>query len=145
MLAAGPRALRHGPPRSRMAWPILAAFPAAPPGGQFRTQDYDRERMGLAWLRSGKARTARRCSPCNICASESTNSWGEHTFEAAPDLSEYNTYPAGCQQNGNGRTGARGPSAGSTVRGSSSSPATTAGQRLHRQPLRRRLWSQLCL
>ncbi len=32
---------------------------------------------------------------------DSTNAWGEHTFESAPDLSEYNTYPAGCQQNGN--------------------------------------------
>ena len=26
-----------------------------------------------------------------------SNNWGEHTFESAPDLSEYNTYPAGCR------------------------------------------------
>ena len=34
--------------------------------------------------------------------SHTSNAWGEHTFETAPDLSEYNTYPLGCHQNGNG-------------------------------------------
>ena len=41
----------------------------------------------------------------SISAHQSTNSWGEHTFEAAPDLSEYNTYPAGCHQNGGNPNG----------------------------------------
>ena len=60
-----------------------------------------------------QARRHRACRAVGIARSDSvltaqfirshtTNAWGEHTFETAPDLSEYNTYPLGCQQNGNG-------------------------------------------
>jgi TonB-dependent receptor len=74
----------------------------APLGGQFRTQDYDRRRFGIAAAAQWESLDHRAHLTAQYLRSDSQNNWGEHTFEAAPDLSDYNTYPAGCQQNGNG-------------------------------------------
>jgi TonB-dependent receptor len=74
----------------------------APLGGQFRTQDYDRTRKGLALAGQWQSNDKRATLTAQFLRTDSSNKWGEHTFESAPDLSEYNTYPIGCQQNGNG-------------------------------------------
>jgi TonB-dependent receptor len=74
----------------------------APLGGQFRTQDYDRRRLGIAAAAQWESLDHRAHLTAQFLRSDSRNNWGEHTFEAAPDLSDYNTYPAGCHQNGNG-------------------------------------------
>jgi TonB-dependent receptor len=77
----------------------------APLGGQFRTQDYDHKRKGVALAAQWQSLDRRATLTAQFLRTDSTNSWGEHTFESAPDLSEYNTYPKGCQQNGNGPNG----------------------------------------
>jgi TonB-dependent receptor len=77
----------------------------APLGGQFRTQDYDHKRKGLALAAQWQSLDRRASLTAQFLRTDSSNSWGEHTFESAPDLSEYNTYPKGCQQNGNGPNG----------------------------------------
>jgi len=80
----------------------LRALSYAPLGGQFRTQDYDRTRFGIAAAAEWESLDRRMHLTAQYLRSESQNNWGEHTFEAGPDLSDYNTYPAGCRQNGNG-------------------------------------------
>ena len=80
----------------------LRALSYAPLGGQFRTQDYDRRRFGIAAAAQWESLDHRAHMTAQFLRSDSKNNWGEHTFEAAPDLSDYNTYPAGCHQNGNG-------------------------------------------
>lgn len=77
----------------------FAAPHYAPLGGQFRTQDYDRQRYGLALAAQWESLDHRAHLTGQFLRTDSRSAWGEHTFEAAPDLSEYNTYPAGCQQN----------------------------------------------
>ncbi|MET0372639.1 MAG: TonB-dependent receptor plug domain-containing protein, partial [Rhizorhabdus sp.] len=74
----------------------------APIGGQFRSQDYDRKRDGQALAVQWESTDERTTFTAQFLRTHSTNAWGEHTFETAPDLSEYSTYPAGCQQNSNG-------------------------------------------
>lgn len=74
----------------------------APLGGQFRTQDYDRQRYGVALAAQWDSLDHRAHLTAQFLRTDARQSWGEHTFEAAPDLSEYNTFPAGCVQNGNG-------------------------------------------
>ncbi|HEY7808355.1 MAG TPA: TonB-dependent receptor [Croceibacterium sp.] len=74
----------------------------APLGGQFRTQDYDRKRDGAALAAQWQSPDRNSILTAQFIRSHTTNAWGEHTFETAPDLSEYNTYPLGCHQNGNG-------------------------------------------
>jgi len=74
----------------------------APLGGQFRTQDYDRKRDGAALAAQWQSPDKNSVLTAQFIRSHTTNAWGEHTFETAPDLSEYNTYPLGCHQNGNG-------------------------------------------
>ncbi|WP_294056559.1 TonB-dependent receptor [Sphingomonas sp.] len=74
----------------------------APLGGQYRTQDYDRERTGLALAAQWESLDRRALVTAQFLRTDSTQKWGEHTFESAPDLSDYNTYPYGCQPNGNG-------------------------------------------
>jgi TonB-dependent receptor len=76
-----------------------------PLGGQFRTQDYDHKRKGIALAAQWQSLDRRATLTAQFLRTDSTNAWGEHTFESAPDLSEYNTYPKGCQQNGNGPGG----------------------------------------
>jgi TonB-dependent receptor len=71
----------------------------APLGGQFRTQDYDRVREGQAFALQWDSASGNSRITAEFLRSHTTNSWGEHTFETAPDLSEYNTYPIGCRQN----------------------------------------------
>ncbi|MGP7796734.1 TonB-dependent receptor [Sphingomonas sp. CLY1604] len=74
----------------------------APIGGQFRSQDYDRKRDGIALAAQWQSTDEKTVLTAQFLRTHSTNSWGEHTFETAPDLSEYNTYPLGCRQNSNG-------------------------------------------
>ena len=74
----------------------------APLGGQFRTPDYDRKRQGIALAGQWESPDHDAVLTAQFIRSHTSNAWGEHTFETAPDLSEYNTYPLGCHQNGNG-------------------------------------------
>lgn len=74
----------------------------APIGGQYRTQDFDRKRDGQAVAAQWQSNDGRTLVTAQFLRTHTTNSWGEHTFETAPDLSEYNTYPYGCLQNGDG-------------------------------------------
>ena len=77
----------------------------APLGGQFRTQDFDRQRTGIAVAGQWESLDRRALLTAQFLRTDAYQRWGEHTFESAPDLSEYNTYPAGCLQNGNGPNG----------------------------------------
>ncbi len=79
-----------------------AASRVAPVGGQFRTQEFDRERNGLAVSAQFESIDEKTVITAEFIRSASTNKWGEYTYETAPDQAEYNTYPIGCQQNGNG-------------------------------------------
>ena len=74
----------------------------APLGGQYRTQDFDRRRDGIALAGQWESTDGDTLVTAQFIRSHTTNAWGEHTWETAPDLSEYNTYPLGCRQNGNG-------------------------------------------
>jgi len=74
----------------------------APLGPQFRTQNFDRERDGVAVAAQYETLDERTRLTAEFIRSHTRNQWGERTFETAPDLSEYNTYPIGCQQNENG-------------------------------------------
>jgi TonB-dependent receptor len=74
----------------------------APVGGQFRTQEFDRERNGLAVSAQFESIDEKTLITAEFIRSSSTNKWGEYTFETAPDQAEYTTYPIGCQQNANG-------------------------------------------
>ncbi|HEY0026759.1 MAG TPA: TonB-dependent receptor [Allosphingosinicella sp.] len=88
----------------------------APIGGQFRAQDYDRTRSGIALAGQWESNDRSMLATVQYIRSKSSNNTNERTFETAPDLSEYNTYPAGCVQNnagplynGNGTTRAECP------------------------------------
>ena len=76
-----------------------AASRVAPVGGQFRTQEFDRERNGIAVSGQFESIDGKTLITAEFIRSSSTNKWGEYTFETAPDLAEYSTYPLGCQQN----------------------------------------------
>ncbi|TPG42517.1 TonB-dependent receptor [Sphingomonas koreensis] len=80
--------------------PLSNAY--APLGGQYRTQDFDRKRDGIAIAAQYETLDKSFLLTGQFIRSHTTNSWGEHTFEAAPDLSEYDTYPIGCVQNSDG-------------------------------------------
>lgn len=77
-------------------------FRVAPVGGQFRTQNFDRKRDGIAVSAQFESIDERTVITAEFIRSHSTNSWNEYTYETAPDLAEYSTYPLGCQQNGDG-------------------------------------------
>ena len=77
----------------------------APVGGQFRTQDFNRRRFGIAAAMQWESLDHRAHLTAQFLRSDSHNDWGEHVFQAGSDLSEYNTFPAGCHQNGNGDAG----------------------------------------
>jgi TonB-dependent receptor len=66
----------------------------APLGGQFRTQDYDRQRMGIAAAAQWENPDQTMVATLQYIRSNATSEWGEHTFESGPDLAEYNTFPA---------------------------------------------------
>lgn len=74
----------------------------APVGGQFRTQEFDRQRTGFAVSAQWESLDERTMFTAEFIRSNSTNKWGEYTFETQPDNSEYNTFPLGCGQNTNG-------------------------------------------
>ncbi|RPF72676.1 TonB-dependent receptor [Aurantiacibacter spongiae] len=79
-----------------------ADYRVAPVGGQFRTQNFDRKRDGIALSAQYETTDRRTSVTAEFIRSHTTNDWGEYTYEAAPDLTEYSTYPLGCQQNANG-------------------------------------------
>lgn len=74
----------------------------APVGGQFRTQEFDRTRNGLAISAQFESIDEKTVITAEFIRSASTNRWGEYTFETAPDQAEYTTYPIGCLQNADG-------------------------------------------
>jgi TonB-dependent receptor len=71
----------------------------APIGGQFRSQQADRIRRGYAGAFQWQSLDRRALLTAQFLRSHATESWGEHVFETGSDLSEYNTYPNGCQPN----------------------------------------------
>jgi len=77
----------------------------APIGGQFRTQNYDRQRRGFAAAAQWESLDRRALLTAQFLRSHSSERWGEYTFETGSDLSEYNTYPAGCLPNSAAPTG----------------------------------------
>jgi len=83
-----------------LADPVAGLY--APLGGQYRTQDFDRKRDGIAVAAQFESNDRSFLLTGQYIRSHTTNRSEEHTFEAAPDLSEYSTYPKGCLQNNNG-------------------------------------------
>ena len=79
-----------------------ASSRVAPVGGQFRTQEFNRKRDGIAIAGQWESVNEAHLLTLQYIRSHTTNSWGEYTYETGPDLAEYNTYPLGCQQNANG-------------------------------------------
>lgn len=71
----------------------------APVGGQFRTQEFDRKRDGFSVAAQFESTDERTLITAEYIRSHTTNNWGEYTYETAPDLAEYSTYPFGCRQN----------------------------------------------
>ena len=89
----------------------------APVGGQFQTESHDRKRRGIAAAAQWQSLDRRALLTAQFLNSRATDSWGEHEFGVGSDLSEYNTFPVGCLQNGNGiggRTRAECPVGGFT-------------------------------
>jgi TonB-dependent receptor len=79
-----------------------ASYRVAPVGGQFRTQEYNRKRDGFAASLQWESPDENTTLVAEFIRSHATSRWGEYTFETAPDLAEYSTYPIGCRQNANG-------------------------------------------
>jgi len=71
----------------------------APIGGQFRSQQFDRIRRGIAGAAQWQSLDRRALLTAQFLRSQASESWGEHVYETGSDLSEYNTYPNGCLQN----------------------------------------------
>ncbi|WP_305098379.1 TonB-dependent receptor [Croceibacterium aestuarii] len=76
-----------------------ATSQVAPVGGQFRTQEYNRKRDGFTVAAQWESLDGGTRVTAEYIRSHTTNAWGEYTYETAPDLAEYSTYPLGCQQN----------------------------------------------
>ncbi len=74
----------------------------APVGGQFRTQEFNRQRDGIVASAQFETLDGGTTVTAEFIRSHSSNAWGEYTYETGPDLSEYSTYPKGCRQNANG-------------------------------------------
>ena len=77
----------------------------APLGGQFRTQNFDRKRQGFAGGLQWQSNDRRMLLTAQFLRSKATEDMRENTFEAGSDLSEYNTFPAGCLPNTAGPVG----------------------------------------
>ena len=77
----------------------------APIGGQFRTQNFNRQRRGIAAAAQWQSLDHRALLTAQFLRSHASEKWGEYTFEAGSDLSEYNTFPAGCLPNTAGPIG----------------------------------------
>ena len=78
--------------------------------------------------RNGRASIRRALLTAQFLNSRATESWGEHEFGVGSDLSEYNTFPVGCQQNG----------ADPAIAGRSATPgqAMARSGELHQLPVR---------
>ncbi len=76
-----------------------ADYRVAPAGPQYRTQEFDRKRDGISAALQWESLDERTLVTAEFIRSHTTNNWGEYTYEAGPDLSEYSTYPIGCLQN----------------------------------------------
>jgi TonB-dependent receptor len=74
----------------------------APVGGQFQTETHNRKRRGIAAAAQWQSLDKRALLTAQFLNSRATDSWGEHEFGVGSDLSEYNTFPVGCLQNGSG-------------------------------------------
>jgi len=83
----------------------LADLRYAPMGGKFGEETYNRKRRGVSFAAQWESLDRRALLTAQFLRTSSQNAWGEHTFDTGSDLSEYNTYPAGCVQNGNGPGG----------------------------------------
>lgn len=79
-----------------------ADYRVAPAGPQYRTQEFDRKRDGFSGSLQWESLDERTLVTAEFIRSHTTNNWGEYTYEAGPDLSEYSTYPIGCLQNSDG-------------------------------------------
>jgi TonB-dependent receptor len=79
-----------------------ASLRYAPIGGQFATQEFDRKRDGIALAGQWQSTDERTVLTAQFLRTHTVNNTSERTFETAPDLSEYNTYPIGCVQNNAG-------------------------------------------
>lgn len=84
----------------------------APLGATFRTQLFDRERAGYAAAGQWESNDRTMLLTAQFLRSDARQSWGERTFEAGGDLSEYNTFPVGCGQVPNTNTGGTTTAAG---------------------------------
>jgi TonB-dependent receptor len=82
-----------------------AALVFAPLGGQFATQEFDRTRKGFAAAAQWESLDRRAQVTAQFLRADAEQKWGEYTFEAGSDLSEYNTYPRGCRPNNQGAGG----------------------------------------
>ena len=82
-----------------------ASLRYAPIGGQFATQEFDRKRDGIALAGQWQSTDERTVLTAQFLRTHTVNNTSERTFETAPDLSEYNTYPVGCVQNNAGPGG----------------------------------------
>jgi TonB-dependent receptor len=98
----------------------------APIGGQFVTQEFDRTRRGYGAAAQWESNDRRAIVTAQFLRSHATQKWGEYTFEAGGDLSEYNTFPAGCRPNNGGPIQGSPPNQGQTPR--AECPINSSGQ-----------------
>ena len=80
----------------------FAASQYAPIGGQFQIENHNRKRRGIAAGAQWQSNDRRAMLTFQFLNSKATESWGEHMMGVGSDLSEYNTFPLGCQQNSAG-------------------------------------------
>jgi TonB-dependent receptor len=78
----------------------------APIGGQFRIQEFDRKRRGIAGGFQWQSLDRRALLTAQFLNSRATEDWNEHVFQTGSDLSNYNTYPLGCLPNNLGQNNA---------------------------------------
>jgi TonB-dependent receptor len=71
----------------------------APIGGQFRRQQFDRKRRGIAGGFQWQSLDKRALLTAQFLNSRATEDWNEHVYQTGSDLSNYNTYPIGCLPN----------------------------------------------
>lgn len=77
----------------------------APVGGQFQTETHNRKRRGIAAAFQWQSLDRRALLTAQFLNSRASDNWGEHEFGVGSDLSEYNTFPAGCLPNTAGPIG----------------------------------------
>lgn len=72
----------------------------APIGGQFRSQESNRIRDGQAAAFQFKTADEKALFTLQMLRSHTESNWTEYTVEIGSDLSEYNTFPKGCNITG---------------------------------------------